>query len=135
MNTQESTEMYLKNILILEKRNGTVRAVDIARQMQFSRPTVSQQLKNLAARGYLEINEKKQILLTPQGRQVAEATSRFHNGLIDFFKMIGVSEDTAFEDACRMEHYISEETFDRIKEFLDNCSQYETLREQLSKDS
>lgn len=121
MNLQESAEMYLKTILILEKRNGIVRAIDIAREMQFSRPTVSQQIKNLTANGYLEVNDKKQIFLSPKGLQIAEDTYYRHNGLVDFFIWIGVSEDTALEDACRIEHYISRETFDRMREYFDNC--------------
>ena len=121
MNVQESAEMYLKTILILEKRIGIVRAIDIAREMQFSRPTVSQQIKNLTANGYLEVNNKKQIFLSPKGREIAEETYYRHNGLVDFFIWIGVSEDTALEDACRIEHYISQETFDRMREYFDNC--------------
>jgi len=121
MNVQESAEMYLKTILILEKRIGIVRAIDIAREMQFSRPTVSQQIKNLTANGYLEVDNKKQIFLSPKGREIAEETYYRHNGLVDFFIWIGVSEDTALEDACRIEHYISQETFDRMREYFDNC--------------
>jgi Mn-dependent DtxR family transcriptional regulator len=121
MNVQESAEMYLKTILILEKRIGIVRAIDIAREMQFSRPTVSQQIKNLTANGYLEVNNKKQIFLSPKGREIAEETYYRHNGLVDFFIWIGVSEETALEDACRIEHYISQETFDRMREYFDNC--------------
>jgi Mn-dependent DtxR family transcriptional regulator len=121
MNVQESAEMYLKTILILEKRIGIVRAIDIAHEMQFSRPTVSQQIKNLTANGYLEVDNKKQIFLSPKGREIAEETYYRHNGLVDFFIWIGVSEDTALEDACRIEHYISQETFDRMREYFDNC--------------
>lgn len=121
MNVQESAEMYLKTILILEKRIGIVRAIDIAREMQFSRPTVSQQIKNLTANGYLEVDNKKQIFLSPKGREIAEETYYRHNGLVDFFIWIGVSEETALEDACRIEHYISQETFDRMREYFDNC--------------
>ena len=121
MNVQESAEMYLKTILILEKRIGIVRAIDIAREMQFSRPTVSQQIKNLTANGYLEVNNKKQIFLSPKGREIAEENYYRHNGLVDFFIWIGVSEETALEDACRIEHYISQETFDRMREYFDNC--------------
>ncbi|NLG41399.1 MAG: metal-dependent transcriptional regulator [Chloroflexi bacterium] len=121
MNLQESAEMYLKTILLLEKRNRSVRAIDISREMQFSRPTVSQQIKNLVANGYLELDDTKLIFLSPKGRKIAEETYRRHNGLVDFFTWIGVSEETAFEDACRIEHYISQETFDRIREYLDKC--------------
>lgn len=124
MNLPESTEMYLKTILNLEKRNSNVRAIDIARELQFSRPTVSQQVKNLSSHGFIELNDKKHIQLTAKGRQVAEVTNRFHDGLIEFFTELGVSEETAQEDACRIEHYISQETFDRMQDFLKNCKQH-----------
>ncbi len=123
MNLQESAEMYLKTVMLLEKSNDVVRAVDIARQMQFSRPTVSEQIKRLTALGFLQVNDKKQISLTKKGRQIAEDTDNRHNGLVDFFVQIGVSEDTAFEDACRIEHYISQETINCMQDFLQNCRQ------------
>ena len=115
MNLQESAEMYLETILILEKKNGNVRAIDIARQMQFSRPTISQQIKRLAADGYLELDDNKHISLTPKGRQIAEETYSRHNSLAEIFIWMGVSEQTAFEDACRIEHYISAETFNALR--------------------
>lgn len=121
MNLQESPEMYLKTVLILENRNGVVRAIDIAHELQYSRPTVSQQIKHLAANGYLEVDDKKLITLTDKGRQIAEETYLRHNGLVDFFVWIGVNENTALEDACRIEHYMSKETFDRMREYLDKC--------------
>lgn len=120
MNLQESAEMYLETILILEKKNGNVRAIDIARQMQFSRPTISQQIKRLAADGYLELDDNKHISLTPKGRQIAEETYSRHNSLAEIFIWMGVSEQTAFEDACRIEHYISAETFDCLRRHYEN---------------
>ena len=120
MNLQESAEMYLETILILEKKNGNVRAIDIARQMQFSRPTISQQIKRLAANGYLELDDNKHISLTPKGRQIAEETYSCHNSLAEIFIWMGVSEQTAFEDACRIEHYISAETFDCLRRHYEN---------------
>lgn len=127
MSLQESAEMYLKTILILEKRNNRVRAIDIARQLEFSRPTVSQQVKNLAESGYLEVNNRKLISLTLKGREVAEEIYYRHSGLVDFFIWIGVSKDTALEDACRIEHYISQETFDRVQEYLDHCREKDSV--------
>lgn len=115
MNIQESAEMYLETILILEKKNGNVRAIDIAHHMQFSRPTVSQQLKRLAADGYLELDANKHISLTPKGSQIAHETYNRHNSLAEIFIWMGVSEQTAFEDACRIEHYISAETFNALR--------------------
>ena len=127
MNIQESPEMYLKTVLILEKRKKIVRAVDIARELDFSRPTVSQQIKNLTANGLVEVNDSKHILLTESGRKIAEETDQRHNGLVDIFTLIGVSEETALQDACRIEHYISQETFDRMLEFFDNCRKKDSV--------
>lgn len=115
MNLQESAEMYLETILILEKENGNVRAIDIARHMQYSRPTISQQIKRLSADGFVELDSNKHISLTPKGRQIAEETYNRHNILAEIFIWMGVSEQTAFEDACRIEHYISAETFDCMR--------------------
>ncbi len=120
MNIQESAEMYLETILILEKKNGSVRAIDIAHHMQFSRPTVSEQIKRLAADGYLEMDEGKHISLTSKGRQIAEETYNRHNSLAEIFIWMGVSEQTAFEDACRIEHYISAETFSCLRQHYEN---------------
>ena len=115
MNSQESAEMYLETILILEKKNGTVRAIDIAHHMQFSRPTVSQQIKRLAAEGFLQLDINKHISLTPKGKRIAEETYNRHNSLAEIFIWLGVNEQTAFEDACRIEHYISAETFNALR--------------------
>jgi len=126
MNLQESAEMYLKTILVLEKEKGTVRAIDIAHHMQFSRPTVSQQIKRLAVDGYLELDENKHIYLTSKGRQIAEETYDRHNCLAKIFIWMGVSEQTAYEDACRVEHYISAETFDCLRQHYENARLRET---------
>lgn len=120
MNSQESAEMYLETILILEKKNGTVRAIDIAHHMQFSRPTVSQQIKRLAAEGFLQLDINKHISLTPKGKRIAEETYNRHNSLAEIFIWLGVSEQTAFEDACRIEHYISAETFNCLRKHYES---------------
>ena len=112
--------MYLETILILEKKNGNVRAIDIAHHMQFSRPTVSEQLKRLAADGFLELDANKRISLTPKGLQIAEETYNRHNSLAEIFIWMGVSEQTAFEDACRIEHYISAETFNCLRKHYES---------------
>ena len=120
MNLQESAEMYLETILILEKKNGNVRAIDIARHMRFSRPTISQQIKRLSTDGLVELDDNKHISLTPKGRQIAEETYNRHNSLAEIFIWMGVSEQTAFEDACRIEHYISAETFNCLRRHYEN---------------
>ncbi len=126
MNLQESAEMYLETILVIKKENGTVRAIDIARHMQFSRPTVSQQIKRLAEDGYLELDANKHISLTAKGRLIAEETYKRHNSLAEIFIWMGVSEQTAYEDACRVEHYISKETFDCLRQHYENARLRET---------
>ena len=126
MNLQESAEMYLETILILEKNKNAVRAIDIATSMQFARPTVSQQIKRLAANGYLEVDAEKHISLTPKGREIAEETYNRHNSLAEIFIWMGVTEETAFEDACRIEHYISKETFDCLRQHYENARLRET---------
>ena len=120
MNSQESAEMYLETILILEKKNGTVRAIDIAHHMQFSRPTVSQQIKRLAAEGFLQLDINKHISLAPKGKRIAEETYNRHNSLAEIFIWLGVNEQTAFEDACRIEHYISAETFNCLRKHYES---------------
>lgn len=121
MNLQESAEMYLKTILMLEKKLGKVRAIDIARQMQFSRPTVSQQMKRLSQNGLIEIDQQKHIHLTPQGQKIAEKTYKRYNSLAESFVWMGVDEDIAFQDACRIEHYISQETFEALVNYYNYC--------------
>ena len=126
MNLQESAEMYLETILVLQKENGQVRAIDIARHMQFARPTVSQQIKRLAEDGYLELDANKHISLTPKGVQIAAETYSRHNSLAEIFIWMGVSEQTAYEDACRIEHYISAETFNCLRQHYQNARLRET---------
>jgi len=124
MNLQESAEMYLETILILEKKNGNVRAIDIARHMRFSRPTISQQIKRLSTDGFVELDDNKHISLTPKGRQIAEETYNRHNSLAEIFIWMGVSEQTAFEDACRIEHYISAETFNCLRRHYETSEKH-----------
>ena len=120
MNIEESAEMYLETILILSKENEHVRAIDIANHMHFSRPTVSQQIRRLADSGYLELDANKHIFLTRKGREIAEETYDRHNSLAEIFIWMGVSEQIAFEDACRIEHYISAQTFNCLRRHYEN---------------
>lgn len=114
MKTRESMENYLETILILEKSCNYVRAIDIATELGFSKPSVSNAMKKLRAEGYITVEENR-ILLTDAGRAVAEAIYERHCVIADSLMRIGVSRKTALEDACRMEHIISEETFDCMK--------------------
>ncbi len=115
---QEAAEMYLETILTLRERTGVVRSVDIAREMGYSKPTVSEQMKKFRENGYITVNEDGHVLLTEKGEQIAQKTWEKHNVLVDVFKKIGVSEEVAEEDACRIEHYISEETFYALKRYV-----------------
>ena len=115
MKIQESAENYLETILILEQKNNYVRAIDIATELGFSKPSISNAIKKLRAAGYVTIEEKTHIRLTDTGRAIAAATYERHCILSQALMRIGVSQETALEDACRMEHIISEETFLAMK--------------------
>ena len=118
MKIQKSAEDYLETILILSRQNGSVRAVDIANALHFSKPSVSIAMKNLRENGYVELDENGCIRLCGQGREIAERIYERHVVLTELLVALGVDEKTAREDACRIEHDLSEVTFARIKEHL-----------------
>ena len=118
MTIQESAEMYLETILILSKETEFVRSVDIADRMGFSKPSVSRAVGLLRKNGYIEVSGSGAITLTDSGRGIAENIYERHTILTRVLLSLGVSEKTASEDACRIEHYISEETFEAIKQHL-----------------
>ncbi|MBO4343724.1 MAG: metal-dependent transcriptional regulator [Clostridia bacterium] len=115
---QESGEMYLESILIIGKKKNIVRAVDICEQMGFSKASVSRALSKLKKDGYVIIDENGFIAFTEKGRAVAEKIYERHEVLSEILMMLGVKEKTAVADACRMEHDISDETFNAIKEHI-----------------
>lgn len=115
MKTQESMENYLETIYVLDRKTGYVRSVDVATELGFSKPSISNAMKKLKAEGYVQIEEKGRIVLTEKGRQVAESTYERHCVISGLLMNIGVSRETALEDACRMEHIISQETFECMK--------------------
>ena len=117
MALQESGEMYLETILILSQRGKPVRSIDVAEEMGYSKPSVSRAVSILRAGGYLEVDESGFLLLTDEGRRVAERTYERHTVLTELFIRLGVNEKTAADDACRIEHVISEETFAAVKQF------------------
>ncbi|MCH4239629.1 MAG: metal-dependent transcriptional regulator [Oscillospiraceae bacterium] len=119
MKVQESRENYLETILILQNRNGYVRSVDIAREMDFSKPSVSRAMSLLRQDGSIIMEDSGLITLTDSGRKTAENIYARHRLLTSFFISLGVNDKTAAEDACRVEHDISEETFDRLREYLE----------------
>ena len=113
----ESAEDYLESILVLQERRGYVRSIDIANELSFSKPSVSVAMKNLRLNGLIEIDEDGMITLQEAGRAIAERIYERHTLLTQWLEQLGVSPAVAAEDACRMEHVISAETFDCIKQF------------------
>ena len=115
MRITEATENYMEAILILEKRNGSVRPVDVANFLGFSKPTISQYMKNYVSQGLVEIGGDGHILLTQSGREIAERIYERHQVIAAIFMALGVPDETALEDACKVEHDLSEETFRCMK--------------------
>ena len=111
----ESTEDYLEKILQLKDVKEEVHAVDIAREMSFAKASVSEAMNKLKDQGYIEVGEKGVITLTPKGLEIAEKTLEKHLILTKMLMALGVDEKTAMEDACRMEHDISDKTWEIIK--------------------
>lgn len=111
----ESQEDYLETILLLQKRLGQVRSIDIANEMNFTKPSVSVAMKNLREKAYITMSENGLITLTDSGKKRAENVLERHTILSDWLISIGVSRQTALEDACRVEHDLSEESFAAIK--------------------
>lgn len=115
MKIQESAENYLETILILQKRNGKVRSIDIVNELNYSKPSISIAMRNLRENGYIRVENGGSIVLLPAGLEIAERMYERHTMLTDWLISIGVSPETAVEDACRMEHVISKETFEAFK--------------------
>ena len=114
MKIQESAEDYLESILVLKKRLGSVRSVDIANYLEFSKPSVSIAMKRLRENGYIEVDGNSHITLTSEGHKIAERVYRRHRVISGMLMQLGVGEDTALKDACRIEHVLSQESFERI---------------------
>lgn len=115
MKVQESMENYLETIYVLNQKTGFVRSVDVATELGFSKPSISNAMKKLKAEGYVQIEDKGRIVLTEKGRKVAEGTYEKHCVISHWLMDIGVSRETALEDACRMEHILSDEAFECMK--------------------
>ena len=115
MKIQESAENYLETILVLQKRNGNVRSIDIANELGYSKPSVSVAMKNLRLGGYIRVDPEGSIHLLDDGRAIAEKICERHTLLSEWLTNMGVDPEIAAEDACRIEHVISAETFDALK--------------------
>ena len=124
MQIRESAEDYLERILMLHQSIGLVRAVDIANLMNFSKPSVSIALKKLRQNGYVTIDDGGYISLTDSGREIAELVFERHRLISKLLMALGVDEEVAKEDACRIEHDLSVESFEAIKEY---CRKQELL--------
>ncbi len=118
MAIQESGEMYLETILILSRTKDNVHAIDVGKYMGYSKPSVSRAMGILKEGGFIEVADSGEITLTPAGKERAEAVYERHNVISELLMKIGVSKETAIEDACKAEHYISDETFDALKKYL-----------------
>lgn len=115
MHTNESAEMYLECILELKNQHGEVRSIDVARRTGYSKPSVSRAVGLLKKSGYIEVDGGGYISLTEDGLKVAEKIFERHRLITEFLVKLGVSEETAAEDACRIEHILSDESFAKIK--------------------
>ncbi len=123
MHLLESGEMYIETIHVLSKTNKYVRAIDVGTQMGFSKPSVSRAMKLLKEGGYIVIDDAGSITLTPAGREIADKIYERHTVLSDFLVQIGVPENIATEDACRIEHHISDESLQAIKRIKDKIAE------------
>ena len=120
MSIQESGEMYLESIYVLSQNNAKVRAIDISEYMGFSKPSVSRAMNLLKEGGYITVSEDGSIKLTDEGLILAQCTYEKHNIISDFFIKIGVDKEIAVDDACRIEHCISDTSFNALKRHLDS---------------
>ena len=130
MHLQESGEMYLETILILSQKSPYVRAIDVGEYMGFSKPSVSYAMKQFRENGLVIMDDNSYLHLTDAGRAIAERTYERHELLTRYFVALGVSEHTAAEDACRIEHVISQETFSKLKEHAEKMMALQAKREQ-----
>ncbi len=122
MPLKESGEMYLESIYVLCKTKSAVRSVDIAEYMNYSKPSVSRGVGILKKQGYIVVDKYGYITLTDEGIALAQNIFERHTVLTEMLMSIGVSRETASEDACRMEHVISAETFSAMKKHLENIN-------------
>lgn len=119
MNIYESAEDYLEAILKLRENHGMVRSIDIVRELGFSKPSVSVAMKNLRENGYIQMDDDGYITLLPPGEEIAQRIYSRHKLLTQIFIQLGVSPETAAADACKVEHDLSNETFEKIKAYIE----------------
>jgi Mn-dependent DtxR family transcriptional regulator len=127
MGLHESGEMYLETIFVLSKEKGAVRAMDVATHMNYSKPSVSRAVHLLEDNGYIDVSKEGLITLTDSGLSVAHKIYERHTILTSILIKLGVSESTALEDACKLEHAISDESFEAIKKYMANQGMLQDL--------
>ena len=120
MQSNESKEMYLETILVLSQTKEHVRSVDVANDLGFKKSSVSVAMKNLREENLIQVDEKGYITLTPAGKEIAEMIYERHQFLSEYLMKIGVPEDIAIDDACKIEHVISKESFEALKKRVKN---------------
>ena len=115
MSIQESGEMYLETILILSRNRSAVRSIDVVDYMGYSKPSVSRAIGLLKSGGYVQVDENGFLTLTDEGRDIAEKMYERHTLLTEFLVKLGVDREIAVEDACKIEHHLSDEAFEALK--------------------
>lgn len=116
--SEESVQDYLETILVLSQRLPVVRSIDIANELEYSKPSVSVAMKNLKGKGYITVSNEGYILLTEEGQKLASDTYERHTLISQWLVKLGVSPETASADACRIEHDLSQESFDALKRHI-----------------
>ena len=119
MKIKESAENYLEAILIIKLKKGNVRSIDVANHLNFTKPSVSVAMKNFREEGYINMDSEGSITLTEKGQEIAERMYERHQIIAKALMALGVDEATAYEDSCKIEHDISDVSFEKIKEHLD----------------
>ena len=120
MKIHESAENYLETIHVLHEKKGMVRSIDIANELGFSKPSVSVAMKNLRENGYITVSPEGYICLLPKGLEIAEKIYERHTLLTNWLVRLGVDPEVAAEDACRLEHDLSTESFEAIKRYVNS---------------
>lgn len=114
----QSAEDYLEAILVISKKSGSVRSIDIVAETGYTKPSISRAVKSLRQNGHITVDAHGYIELTETGSEIAEKIYERHTFLSHYLMKIGVSEETALADACKIEHVISDESFEKLKEFV-----------------
>ena len=120
MGIHESAEDYLESILVLKERRGVVHSIDIVNELGYSKPSVSIAMKKLRENGYISMSADGSITLNESGLAIASRVYERHKTITRLFELLGVSEEVAAEDACKVEHDLSDETFSKIQAFIEN---------------